>query len=85
MGRDFLPEEEQPGKNHVVVLTNKLWKRFGADPKILGKPMRLNNIPYTIVGVWIRVRHQDRGDIRLDMPMASSRNQASHQLPLAVP
>ena len=32
LGRDFLPEEDQPGKNHVVILSNRLWSQhFGAD------------------------------------------------------
>ena len=50
MGRDFLPEEEQAGKNHVVILTNRLWKRLGSDPNILGKSLRLDNVPYTVGG-----------------------------------
>src|SRR5580658_5094928 len=37
LGRDFLPEEGVDGKDHVVILMNKLWKRLGADPNILGK------------------------------------------------
>ncbi len=52
LGRDFLPEEGQPGKDHVVVLSHRLWKRLGSDPNILGKSVRLDNVPYTVVGVW---------------------------------
>ena len=52
MGRDFLPEEDQPGKDHVVVLTNRFWmRRFGADRDIVGRPIRINGEPYTVVGV----------------------------------
>ena len=36
-GRDFLPEEGGLGKDHEVILLNKLWKRLGSDPKIVGK------------------------------------------------
>ncbi len=68
MGRDFLPEEEQPGRDHVVVLTHKLWQRLGADPNILGKSMRLNNNPYTVVGVWA-YGAPDRGQMQLDVPL----------------
>src|SRR5262249_33455530 len=52
-GRDFLPEEDQPGHdNHVVVLRNKFWKtHFNGDPQIIGKTVRLNNKSYQIVGV----------------------------------
>jgi putative ABC transport system permease protein len=78
LGRDFLPEEEQPGKNHVVVLSNKLWKRLGSDPNILGKSMRLDNIPYTIVGVWGASNPEERGDIWLDTPLSFKPEQINH-------
>ncbi|HEY1341472.1 MAG TPA: ABC transporter permease [Bryobacteraceae bacterium] len=53
LGRDFSYEEDQPGPDrHVVILGNKFWKaRFGADPLILGKSLRLNDAPYTVIGV----------------------------------
>jgi predicted permease len=51
MGRDFLEEEGLPGKDHVTILTHKLWVRLGADPNILGKSIRLNGEPYNVVGV----------------------------------
>ena len=78
MGRDFLPEEEQPGREHVVVLTHKLWKHLGADPQILGKAIRLDNIPYTVVGVWGKDTPEDRGEMQLDVPMGFTREQASY-------
>ena len=34
MGRDFLPEERIEGRDHVVILTRKLWAHLGSDPKI---------------------------------------------------
>src|SRR5215831_7669526 len=42
LGRDFLPEEGVPGRDHEVILTNKLWKRLGADQGISGQALRLN-------------------------------------------
>jgi putative ABC transport system permease protein len=46
LGRDFLPEDGQPGKNHVVLLTNRLWRqRYGADPAIVGRDIRLDGQP----------------------------------------
>jgi MacB-like periplasmic core domain len=36
MGRDFLPEEGQEGKNHVVILTHQLWQHLGSDPNLVG-------------------------------------------------
>jgi len=51
-GRGFLPEEEQDGRNRVVVVTDALWRRrFGASPQILGKPILLDGIPHTVVGI----------------------------------
>ena len=52
MGRDFRPEEDQPGKDHVFLLSHRCWvARFGADPHIIGKQFRLNGEPYTAIGV----------------------------------
>jgi predicted permease len=51
LGRAFLPEEEKPGHN-VVILTDGLWKRsFAADPAIIGKTITLDGKPYLVVGV----------------------------------
>jgi len=51
MGRDFLPEEGKAGREHVVVLMNKMWKRLGSDPNIVGKSIQIDGAPYTVVGV----------------------------------
>ncbi len=51
-GRTFLPEEYEPGKNRVVVLTHGLWQRkFGGDPGVIGQVISLDNQPTTIVGI----------------------------------
>jgi predicted permease len=52
-GRDFLPEEDQPGhENHVVLLRNKFWKtHFNGEAQIVGKTIQLNNKSYQVVGV----------------------------------
>jgi putative ABC transport system permease protein len=51
-GRAFLSEEDHPGSNRVVVLSNELWQgRFAADPQIIGKTLTLNGDPYTVIGV----------------------------------
>src|SRR5262245_36432401 len=51
-GRVFLPEEEQPGGNQVVLITNELWRRrFGADDQVVGKAITLNRQSYTVIGV----------------------------------
>ena len=51
LGRDFLPGEDQEGKNRVVILTHKLWSHLGADPNVVGHTMRIDGEPYTVVGV----------------------------------
>ncbi|MGD0220943.1 MAG: ABC transporter permease [Terriglobia bacterium] len=52
LGRAFLPEEGAPGKDHVAMLSYGLWRdHFAADPSIVGKPVLLNGIDYTVVGV----------------------------------
>ncbi len=51
LGRDFLPGEDQEGKNHVVILTHKLWSHLGGDPNLVGHTMRIDGEPYTVVGV----------------------------------
>lgn len=52
LGRDFLPEEDHPGSNHVVILSDSTWKQlFGGRSDILGRSIRLNDMEYTIVGV----------------------------------
>src|SRR5262249_54680391 len=52
-GRDFLPEEDQPGHgNEVMLLRNKFWKtHFNGDPNVVGKNVSLNNKSFQIVGV----------------------------------
>jgi predicted permease len=53
VGRAFLPEEDQsPGARPVVVLSHSLWqRRFNADSAIIGKPVTLNGLAYTVVGI----------------------------------
>lgn len=52
LGRTFAPDEAEPGKDQVVILSGQVWKsRFGSDPKIIGKSIRLDGRPYTVIGV----------------------------------
>jgi putative ABC transport system permease protein len=52
LGRDFRADEDQPGKQYVVLLSHRLWReRFGADPDIIGRDIRMDAVPYTVVGV----------------------------------
>lgn len=52
LGRGFLPEEDREGGPNVVILADSLWRgRFGADPAIVGRTIRLDRLPYQVVGV----------------------------------
>ena len=51
-GRLFTPEEDQPGSEKVVILSERLWRsRLGADPAIVGKPLRINGALHIVVGI----------------------------------
>src|SRR5262245_12497711 len=51
-GRTFLPEEDLPGANRVVVVSHELWqRRLSGDPQLIGRALNLNGDPYTVIGV----------------------------------
>jgi putative ABC transport system permease protein len=78
LGRDFLPEEGQLGKDHEVILTYKLWKnRFGADREILGTQIRLDSEQYAVVGV-LAPGATDRVQSELYVPIAFKPDQINH-------
>lgn len=55
IGRLFTPAEDTPGASDVVVLSHGMWqRRFGADPGIVGRVLRLTGVPYTVIGVMPR-------------------------------
>jgi len=52
LGRDFLPEDDRPGAAAVVMLGNGVWKnRYGSDPSVLGRTIKVNEVPATVIGV----------------------------------
>jgi predicted permease len=52
LGRTFLASEDQPGHDHVVVLSYQLWQRlFGGAQNVLGKSITLSGAPYIVIGV----------------------------------
>ncbi len=77
MGRDFLPEEGVAGKDHVVILTHKLWAHLGENKNILGTQIRLDNLPYTVVGV-LAEGLNDRGNEQLTVPLVFKPEQINH-------
>ena len=68
LGRNFLPDEGQPGKEHVVILTHRLWRHLGANPQIIGQTIQINSEPYTVVGVFAP-GVADRWDWELAVPL----------------
>ena len=51
-GRGFLPEEERPGSAvPVVIASYPYWKKTGFDPQLVGKTIRVNERPFTVVGI----------------------------------
>jgi predicted permease len=52
MGRTFLAQDGQPTSGHIVVISHEFWQNhFAGSPQVLGMTVRLNDEPYTIVGV----------------------------------
>jgi predicted permease len=52
LGRGFVPEEETPGADNVVVISDALWRRrYGADPNLVGRTIELNGRNHVVVGI----------------------------------
>ncbi len=52
LGRAFVQGEDQAGREHVTILSTRLWKsHFASDPSVIGKTVNLNGEPTTIIGV----------------------------------
>lgn len=77
LGRDFLPAEGEPGKDHVVIFTYRLWKRLGGNREIIGQQIRMNSEPYTVVGV-MAPGAADRLQTQLVVPLAFKPEQINH-------
>jgi putative ABC transport system permease protein len=58
LGRNFLPEEEQPAKASVALLSHGLWqRRYAGDPRLLGQAMIIDGKSYTVIGIlpaWLK-------------------------------
>ena len=52
LGRTFTPAEDQPKGDTVVIIGDRLWKRrFGGDPRVLGRKLIVNGVPRTVIGI----------------------------------
>ena len=71
LGRDFLAEEDQAGREKVVVIGEPLWRRrFNADPNVIGKSIKLSGEHFTVVGVIGDFRLPDQWPRELWTPIA---------------
>jgi len=70
LGRHFIPDDARVGNDHVVILNYTYWRRkFGSDPDIIGKQLRMSGELYTVVGV-AAPGPFDRGDSQISVPLA---------------
>ncbi len=77
LGRTFAKDEDQPGKNKVVVLSHHLWlNQFGGDPGVIGRTILLNGESYTIIGVLPAASAFDRAWAEIWVPLTIPPNAA---------
>ncbi|HEX8424145.1 MAG TPA: ABC transporter permease, partial [Pyrinomonadaceae bacterium] len=80
LGRDFLPEEDKPGANKVVVISHGLWQnRFGGDAGILRREILLNGEKYAVVGVMPQNFEFQVADVKLWTPIALDAEQLANR------
>ncbi len=79
LGRDFLPEEDQPGRNNVVILSHGLWqRRFAGEAKILNQTLTLSGQKLTVIGVMPATFRFGVSDLSLWTPMAFTAQDAQN-------
>jgi predicted permease len=72
IGRTFTDEETTSETNHVAILSHTFWRqRFNADPNVIGKQIRVNSVPRTVIGVLPPAFRFLSSDTRLFLPFAS--------------
>jgi putative ABC transport system permease protein len=75
LGRLLEPGDEQTGADHVVVLSEPFWRRrFGGDPSIVGRSIRLNSEQYTVVGVTAAGFATVVRDVEIVLPFSADRD-----------
>ncbi len=71
IGRNFSPQEDVPGDNHVVLLSDPVWRgQFGADPEIIGTSVIVDGISHVVIGVMPVEFNFPFGEIRMWKPAA---------------
>jgi len=70
LGRVFTPDDDKEGAPGTLLLSHQLWtQRFGSDPGVLGRTLRLDGEPFTIIGIMPRDFYFPRRDVMLWTPM----------------
>ena len=78
LGRNFLPEEGEPGREHVVILSHRAWsKYFDSNRDLIGKQIRMNGEPYTVVGI-LSPGLYDRFNSQLWVPLSLRPEEVTH-------
>lgn len=71
LGRTFAPDEDQPGKHRVAVLSHALWvSQFGSDRSIIGRVIQLDSEPHLVIGVLPEGSAFDRSYAQIFRPLA---------------
>src|SRR5580700_8636729 len=79
LGRHFVADDSQTGNDHVVILNNKFWReRFGSDPNIVGRKLRMSGELYTVLGV-AAPSPSDYGDSKMNVPLAFKSDEVSRE------
>ena len=80
-GRIFSPDEDQPGRNRVVVLSHGFWqRRFGGDPAILDQMVVLNRDNYQVIGILPDDFQFASRDVEIFVPMALDPNRLNREV-----
>ena len=73
IGRTFTDEETTSQTDHVAILSDTFWRqRYNADPNVIGRQIRVNSVPRTVIGVLPPAFRFLSSDARLFLPLASS-------------
>ncbi len=79
-GRQFVESDAQPGSDHVVILSNGLWRAsFAADPAVVGRDIRLNGETYRVVGILPADFRMPAAGVTLLVPFAFTPAQMSDE------
>ncbi|HXO43642.1 MAG TPA: ABC transporter permease, partial [Thermoanaerobaculia bacterium] len=77
LGRLFRPDEER-ADSRLAILSYGLWRsRFGADPRVLGRVIRLGGVSYPVIGVMPPRFHFPRDDVQIWIPLRLTRERAA--------